>query len=211
MKKSIKTSLIVIALVFVACLAGLWWLSSRPAELDETLGPAVSDTSLGPSFEVRVIMPRAGLPLGGILPDALVKKLDGTPRELRFDHASSGARIVSVAADRLELSADGWNLLIETDAQGQIAPATHLVFPIGLGGRDVSLNCRPADRPNGYLRTATRAGSGGIAGRFVVELTNCKNAESGKTVEWPPAALTVRGNVVGPPPAPGPSQAPAPK
>ncbi len=199
MKTSMKTSLIIIALGVLACLACLVWLGSRGDEPDEPVGVSVSDTSRGPSFEVRVVMPRSGLPLGGILPDALVEKLDGTPRELRFDHTSRGARIGSVENDRLELRADGWALFIETDGEGAIAPGTHLVFPLGLGGTRVRLDCRPADRAIGYLRTTTRAGSDELDGRFLVELATCKNAESGKATNWPPAALTVRGSFEGPP------------
>lgn len=188
-----KTSLIIIALALIACLV---WFGSRP---DEPVAESVSDTSRGPSFEVRVVVPRTGLPFGGILPDALVEKYDLTPRELRFDHTSRGARIGSVGHDRLELRADGWALFIETDGEGRITPGTHLVFPLGLGGRRVRLDCRPADRATGYLRTTTRAGSDEIGGRFLVELATCKNAESGKTTNWPPAPLTVRGSFVGPP------------
>jgi hypothetical protein len=202
MKKSIKTSLIIIALALLACLVWLVWLGSRPDEPDETVAESVSNTSRGPSFEVRVVMPRLGLPLGGILPDSLVKKFDGTPRELRFDHTSRGAQIVSVGPDRLELRADGWDLFIETDGEGRVAPGTHLVFPLGLGGRQVRLSCRPADLATGYLRTTTRAGSDHLGGSFLVELATCKNAESGKAIEWPPAALTVRGSFVGPPQRP---------
>jgi hypothetical protein len=199
MKTSMKTSLIIIALALLAGLVGLVWLGSRPDEPDELVGESVSDPSRGPSFEVRVVMPRGGLPLGGILPDWLVKKLDGTPRELRFDHTSPGAKIGSVGHDRIELSADGWELFIETDGEGRVAPGTHLVFPTGLGGRQVRLNCRPADPSTGFLRTTTRAGSDELGGRFLVELAICKNAESGKTTNWPPAPLTVRGSFVGPP------------
>ena len=108
--------------------------------------------------------------------------------------------IGSVGHDRLELSADGSDLFIETDGEGRVAPGTHLVFPTGLGGRQVRLNCRPADRATGYLSTTTRAGSDELGGRFLVELAICKNAESGKTINWPPAPLTVRGSFVGPPP-----------
>ena len=197
MKKSMKTSLIIIALVVVACLACLVWLGSRP---DNPVTESVSDTSRGPSFEVRVVVPRGGLPLGGILPDWLVKKYDLTPRELRFDHTSPGARSGSIEHNRLELSADGWELFIETDGEGRVAPGTHLVFPLGLGGRRLRLNCRPADRANGFLRTTTRAGSDALDGRFLVELATCKNAESGKATNWPPAALTVRGSFAGLPP-----------
>lgn len=192
-----KTLLIIIALALVACLV---WLVSRPDEPDEpdeSVGASVSDTSRGPSFEVRVVMPRSGLPLGGILPDWLVNKLDGTPRELRFDHTSSGAKFGSAEHDRIELRADGWNLFIETDGEGRITPGTHLVFPLGLGGRRVRLDCRPADPANGHLRTATRTGSDELDGRFLVELATCKNAESGKATNWPPAPLTVRGSFAG--------------
>jgi len=202
MKKSIKTSLIIIVLALVACLACLVWLVSRPDEPDELVGESVSDTSGGPSFEVRVVMPRLGLPFGGILPDALVKKFDGTPSELRFDHTSRGAHIVSVAPDRLELRADGWALLIETDGEGRITQATHLVFPLGLGGRRMNLDCRPAERANGYLRTTTRAGSDDLGGSFLIELATCKNAESGKTTNWPPAPLTISGSFKGRPQRP---------
>jgi hypothetical protein len=200
MKKSIKTSLIIVAAALLAGLAWLVWLKSRPNALDETAGDRLLDTSQGPAFEVRVIVPRGGLPLGGILPDWVVKKHHLTPRELQFDDSSPGARIGKVEHDRLELSADDWEFFIETDGEGQVAPETHLVFPTGLGGRQVRLNCQPADRATGYLRTAARAGPDELSGRFFVELATCKNAESGKTINWPPAPLTVRGLFVGPPP-----------
>lgn len=192
-----KISLIMIALALLACLAWLVWLRSRPDEPDEPVGASVSETSRGPSFEVRVVMPRGGLPLGGILPDWLVKKYDLTPRELRFDYTSPGAKSGSIEHNRLELTADGWELFIETDGEGRITPGTHLVFPLALGGRHVRLDCRPADRATGYLSTTTRAGSDDLGGRFLVELANCKNAESGKTINWPPAPLTVRGSFEG--------------
>jgi hypothetical protein len=196
MKTSMKTSLIIVAL---ALLASLVWFGSRRHESDEPVEASVSETSGGPSFEVRVVMPRGGLPLGGILPDWLVKKYDLTPRELRFDHTSPGAIIGSIEQNHIELSADGWNLFIETDGDGRVAPGTHLVFPLALGGRQLRLDCRPADRATGYLSTSTRAGSDALGGRFLVELATCKNAESGKTINWPPAPLTVRGSFVGPP------------
>jgi hypothetical protein len=201
MKKSSKTSLIVIVVAVLAGVACLVWLVSRP---DPPVADSVLDTTGGPAFEVRVVMPRSGLPLGGILPDSIVKKLDGTPRELRFDHTSSGALIGSVRPDRLELRADGWDLLIQTDGEGRITPGTRLVFQLGLGGRQVKLSCQPADPATGYLRTTPRAGSDDLGGRFVVELAACKNTESGKTTNWPPAPLTVSGSFVGPSQRPSP-------
>ena len=198
MKKSVKTSLIIIALALVAGFAFIVWLGSRPAQPVEPVGESVPGTSRGQSFLVRVVMPRLGLPFGGILPDALVKKFDGTPRELQFDHTSHGAQIGSVGHNRLELRADGWDLFIETDGEGRVAPGTRLVFPLGLGGSQVRLSCRPADRATGYLSTITRAGSDELGGSFLLELATCKNAESGKAIEWPPAPLTVSGSFVGP-------------
>jgi hypothetical protein len=190
MKKLLKRSLIIIAVALLAGLAGLIWLGSRP---DDPVSEAVLDTSRDPAFEVHVIVPRAGLPLGGILPDSLVKKYDLTPRELKFDHTTPGAKTGRAEPNHLELSADGWELLVETDAEGRVAPGTHLVFPTGLGGKKLRLNCRPADSANGYLHTTARAGSGELDGGFLVELVTCKNAESGKMTNWPPRALTVRG------------------
>ena len=205
MKTSTKTSLIIIALAVVAGVASLVWLRSRSHEPVELAGESVLDASHGPAFEVRVVMPRSGLPLGGILPDWFVKEVDGIPSELRFDHTSSGAEIGSVAPNRVALSADGWDLFIETDGEGRITPGTRLVFHLVLGGRQVKLRCRPADSAVGYLKTTTRAGSdqrSGLDGRFLVELATCTNDASGKTTNWPPAPLTVSGSFVGLPQRP---------
>ncbi len=52
-------------------------------------------------------------------PNALLQILiKRHPGELRFDHTSNGARIGSAKHDRIEISADGWNLFIETTARG---------------------------------------------------------------------------------------------
>lgn len=187
MKTSMKTWLIIIALALLACLVVL---RSRP---DQPVAANVSDTSRGPSFEVHVVKPLSARPLFGLL--GLLGLLpDG---ELRFDHTSRGAEIRSVGHDRLELSAEGWELFIEIDGEGRVAPGTRLVFPLELGGRQVKLRCRPADPGIGHLQTTTRAGSDELGGRFLVELATCQNAESGKAIEWPPAPLTVRGSFEG--------------
>jgi hypothetical protein len=185
-----KTSLIIITL---ALLAGLIVLG---LQRDEPVASNVSDTSRGPSFEVHVEKPRLARFLFGILPTKLEEKLfkDG---ELQFDNASRGAKIGSVGHDRLELSADGWDLFIKTDGKGGVAPETRLVFPIKLAERQRTLRCRPADGASGYLHTTTRAGSDELDGRFLVELATCQNAETGKVIEWPPAPLTVRGSFEG--------------
>ena len=194
---SIKTLLIIIGLALLACLVVLVLVmrKSRPNEPD--LMASVSDASRGPSFEVRVVMPRLGLPLAGILPDALAKKLDATPSEMAFDHTSPGAQVGSVDNDSLELSAEGWDLSIETDAEGRIISGTRLLFQLPLGGRQVRLDCRPANPAIGYLRTTTRAGSAPLNGRFQLQLATCKNVDSGKTTNWPPAPLTLNGSFAG--------------
>jgi len=193
MKTSMKTSLIMIALALLVCLV---WLVLRP---DEPITPSVSDPSRSPSFAVNVEKPRLARFLFGILPTKLEAKLfgNGGYLETAFDHASRGAKIGSVGHDRLELSADGWDLLIETDGEGRVGPGTRLVFPIELAERQRTLRCRPADRATGYLHATARAGSDVLDGRFLVELATCENAETGMVIEWPPAPLTVRGRFEG--------------
>ena len=182
-----KKSLIIIALALIAGLIALIFRPSDPVSID------VSDATRGPSFEVRVDKPRIARPLFGILPTKLEEKILGVG-ELRFGNGSRGAKIVSFGHDRLELSADGWDLFIETDGKGGVAPGTRLVFPIELAERQRMLRCRPADGASGYLRTTTRADSNELDGSFLIELATCEDAETGKDIAWPPAPLIVRGN-----------------
>lgn len=207
-----KTSLIIIALALLVGIACLVWLVSRPD------APSVSGTSQGQSFEVNVEKPRMDRFLGGILPTGLEAKIIGG--ELRFDNTSRGAKIGSVGQDRLELGADGWDLLIETDGKGGIAPGTRLMFPIEIAEKKWTLRCRPADRALGYFDAATRpsmsqskssevlnGGSDVLDGRFLIELAKCEDAETGKILDteaggnpgdaWPSQPLTLRGSFAG--------------
>ena len=212
MKKSIKTSLIVIALALVAGVACLAWLLSRPDDLDRPVAESVSKTTEGTAFEVSVERPRMDRFLGGILPTALEERLIGGA--LRFNHASRGARMGRVEQNRVELFADGWDLLIETDGEGRVAPGTRLVFPMEIAEVERTLRCRPADRAVGHLHTTTRAGSNVIDGSFLIELAKCENAETGKILDteaggnpgdaWPSSPLTLRGSFVGPATSPSP-------
>lgn len=209
-----KTSLVIIVLVLLACLV---LIGSRP---QEPVAASVSESSRGPSFEVRVVFPRLNRPLAGILPESFVARRGGIPREVRFDHASRGAEIGSVGPDRLELRAEGWDLSIETDGEGRVAPETYLELPIDRSDGVWRLRCRPgssrpgalwrwlprsasADRAPDDLRTTTRAGGGEQDGSFLFELATCENAESGKAVEFPAAPLTVSGSFEGLPHGPG--------
>jgi len=199
MKSSMKVSLVIIALALLVCLAGLLWFVSRPNET------VVSKTSGGPTFEVNVEKPRMDRFLGGILPTAVEAKLIGG--ELRFDHASRGAKVGSVGPDRLELKAEGWDLLIETDGKGGIAPGTRLVFPIEIAEKKWTLRCRPADRAVGYFNANTRAGADVLDGRFLIEIAKCADAETGEILDteaggnpgdaWPSQPLTLRGSFAG--------------
>jgi hypothetical protein len=183
-------------------LVSLVWIVWRPGVPDAASTPG---TSLSPSFEVHVEKPRMDRFLGGILPIKVEERLMGG--ELRFNHASRGAKIGNVGHDRLELSADGWNLLIETDGKGRVAPGTRLVFPMEIAEVRWTLRCRPADQAVGYLQATTRAGSDVLDGRFLVELAACENAETGKILDteaggnpgdaWPSSPLTLRGSFNG--------------
>jgi len=180
----VKTSFIVIALAVLACLVVIG------LRRDEPVAAGAPETARGPSFEVDVVKPRSAMPLFGILPPELF----GIPAHVGFDQSSRGAEIGRVGRDRLELSADGWDLSIEIDGEGRVAPGTRLVFPLALGGKERVLRCRPGDPPVGYLRTTTRAGAGELSGAFLVKLATCENVETGKLIEWPPRALTLVGS-----------------
>ena len=147
MKTFMKTSLIIAAVALLACLV---WLSvvlrSRP---DEPVAASRSETTRVPSFEVHVDKPRLARFLFGIIPTKLEAKLFGNGGYLNteFDHASRGAKIGSVGHDRLELSADGWDLLIEADGEGGIAPRTGLPCPPGYTGSERVERLAPHRQP----------------------------------------------------------------
>jgi hypothetical protein len=200
MKKPLKILLGIIAVAMLVCIV---WLILRPGD---PAGRGGSDTSRGPTFEVRVDKPRMDRFLFGILPTRIEERLSGGG-ELRFGHASRGAKIGDAGHDRLDLSADGWNLFIETDGAGRVAPGTRLVFPIEIAEKRWTLRCRPADTAVGYLHAATRAGSDVLDGRFLVEFAACADAETGKILDteaggnpgdaWPSEPLTVSGSFEG--------------
>lgn len=161
---------------------------------DDPRAPSGAAPPAGPSFEVLVVKPRSARPLFGILPDGIFGL---PPSVLRFDHASPGAEAVVVEPGRLEFRAEGWHLRVEIDGDGGIAPGTRLMFPLELAERDLTLCCRPADRAAGHLRTTPRSGSDQLDGDFLIQLATCENAATGKVIEWPPSALTVRGRFAG--------------
>jgi hypothetical protein len=144
-----------------------------------------------PAFEVEVVKPRSARPLLGILPKSLEDSLvEGG--ELRFDQTSLGAHAGWVGERRLELGAEGWQIHLEIGAEGEIASASYLRFPMIFAGKLRRVLCRPEAEPRGFLRTDPSQ-AGELDGSFVVKLVDCYNDESGKKMNWPPAALTARG------------------
>jgi hypothetical protein len=189
--KKIVVIIISLALLLAAVVA-LRWRSEKP------IGSSVSETarlSGGRAFEVQVEMPAFN---SGRAPWEIPGVILGYDRGPRFDQASPGAQVGKIAPDHIELRADGgWEILIETDAEGRLAQSTHVAFPVKLGGRPLKFNCRPADPTVGYLHTTARPDSDELEGEFQLEIAICKNAVSGKTAAWPYRPLKVRGNFAG--------------
>ena len=185
-----KLLIIIIALVLLGGFAVLLrWRRDRQIAVSH------ANATNGPAFEVSVEAPM----LNGRPPWEVPGVILGlSERGPKFDQTSSGAKVLNVGSDRLELNADGgWNIFISADGEGRIASGTHLQFPIKLGGRPLIFDCRPADHPSGHLITRTRANSGEIDGSFVVDVVTCMNAKSGKTAAWPYEPLTIRGSFSG--------------
>lgn len=186
--KKILVLIISLALL-LACIVVLRLRRGNP------IGPSVSETSRlieGPAFEVQVEMPAFN---SGRAPWEIPGVILGYDHGPRFDQASPGAQVGKIAADHIELSADGgWDILIETDSEGRLTKGTYVAFPVKLGGRPLKFDCRPADLSVGYLHTNARPGSDELDGSFKLEVAICKNAVSGKTAAWPYRPLKVRGN-----------------
>jgi hypothetical protein len=211
-KLSIKI-LLSVALVLLIGLAGLIYLISRRNHI---IGPSSSDPSGAPSFAVNVERPRMDRPFAGILPSGLEGYLFG---ELRFDHASRGAKVGRVDPNHIELNAEGWDLLIETDGEGRVTPETRLLFPIEIANVQWTLRCRPASPAVGYLNATKRPSASELKtsaesktsevldGRLLIELARCEDAKTGKTLDteaggnpgdaWPSSPLTLRGSFAG--------------
>ena len=146
-----KLPIIIIAMVLLT--GGAVLLRWRRERVSASQVSAANATGR-PAFEVRVERPifngaRPPWELPGVL-------LGLSERGPKFDQTSSGAKVINIGKDRLELNADGgWNIFIVADGEGRIASETHLQFPIKLGNRPLNFDCRPADHPSGHLITNT--------------------------------------------------------
>ncbi len=183
--------ILIVIVVLVVLLASLFLLRRRRRE---PAAPIASQNPSAVSFEVLVDQGTRDRPPWQI-PGILFGSREPGPR---FDQSSLGARIGNVDSNRLELSAEGgWDLAIETDSQGHLTSATHVAFPIELGGRPLRFICRPADPPNGYLAITNAPGSTELDGNFALEVTRCINAVSGKTAQWPASPMRIHGSFKG--------------
>ena len=188
-----KILVISIALaLLLACIVALRLRRDKP------VGPTRSETSRligGPAFEVQVELPAFN---SGRAPWEIPGVIFGHDRGPRFDQASPGAQVGKITPNHIELRSDGgWDLLIETDGEGRLAEATHVAFPVKLGGRPLKFICRPKDPSLGHLQITARSDSDQFEGSFELEVAICKNAVSGKTAAWPYQPLRVHGNFAG--------------
>ena len=184
--RSKKTLLIILGLaLLLGCVLVLRFRRER-----RVTQPA-PQTSEGPWFEIAVEAPVFNSRPPWEIPGVILGTRERGPK---LNQNSPGVRIGNITSHRFELSAEGgWDFLIETDSEGRLTPATHIAFPIAIGGTPHKFNCRPADPPVGYLDTKG-ADSGEIEGSFAVEVMRCINVRSGKTAQWPYSPLPVRGN-----------------
>ena len=159
----------------------------RPDRPDPAIVPA---SSTGPAFVVQIIRPRLGLPLGGVLPPELF----GLDARLGFESTSEGADIRSVSPSRIELAADGWELLLVLDSDGRVTPESQVVFDIMFEERLRRVRCRPDDHSVGTLNMVMLEESGELAGTFDIELARCEDAETGTPLGWPPKPFILHGS-----------------
>lgn len=190
MKQDSKRSPLSIPLALLAALVVFVGFSLVMYRPDRALPSLVPGSSSGPAFTVQVIRPRSALPLGGLLPPSLFG-LDG---RLEFDSTSAGASSGSVGPRRLELSAEGWQLVLVLDAQGRVSPETQVVFPLEFQERPRRVRCWPGDPVVGTFSSTTLEESGELSGRFDIELPRCEDAQTGKPLGWPQSPLLLHGS-----------------
>ena len=181
-------AVILLGLIVAIVLAiGLSLALYRPDRPVATIAPG---SSSGPSFVVQMIRPRLGLPLGGIVPPQVF----GQEAHLGFASTSEGARVVVVGPGRIELGADGWDLVLAFDGKGVVTAATQIVFELEFEGRKRRVRCRPGSAAAGQLNIASSIGAGGPSGSFDIELARCEDVESGQSLGWPPKPFILHGS-----------------
>ena len=169
------------------------WIVSRPV-----IGRPVGDESQDfrrTAFEVKVEWPRMDRSLGGRDPSPGSEENNRGP--LRFNHASRGARISSVATNRLSCAEGGdYGSRQRGRSIAKGAPG----FPDG--DREKNIRCvRPRCAVGNRTPHEERLH---FRRSFVGELDRCENAEKGRSEQkrsnpgeaWPSSAAHLRGIVV---------------
>ena len=156
---------------------------------DSPLPKIPTGTSSEPTFVVQVIRPWEGLPFGGLLPPELL----GVDARLGFDSATEGAKY-RIGEERIELSADGWELTLVFDMDGRVTAETEIVFKLVFEDRNRTVRCRPGDLTIGKLKIDKLEETGELSGYFDIELSNCEDAETGKPLGWPPRPFVLHGS-----------------
>lgn len=189
-KQNRKPSLFYFARLLLAVFALVVFLLLvfyRPDRPVATIAPA---SSSGPAFVVQVVRPRLGLPLGGLLPP----RFFGIDAHLGFDSTSNGAKIRSVGPKRIEFGADDWDLVLAFDGEGRVTSQTQVVFDLVFEDRLQRVRCRPGEPAVGALNIDTLGESGELSGSFDIELARCEDAETGRSLGWPPKPLILHGS-----------------
>src|SRR5690349_1368371 len=74
--------------------------------------PVPLSASTGPAFAVQIWRPvMAGRPIW----DAPAAMFGLSDREMRFDQTTAGAKVGKVSPNHLELNADGWQVIVNTN------------------------------------------------------------------------------------------------
>ncbi|MCG8456999.1 MAG: hypothetical protein MI919_12020 [Holophagales bacterium] len=190
MTHSRKSSWILLPLGLLAGFAFIVCFSLIVYRPDRPVATIVPGSSSGPAFVAQIIRPRLGLPVGGIVPPQLF----GLEAHLGFDSKSAGASIGSVGPRRLELGADGWDLVLVLDADGRVTSGTEVVFELLFEEHLRRLRCRPGDPTIGTLDTAALADPDELSGSFHIELARCEHADTGRPLGWPTKPLVLHGS-----------------
>lgn len=156
---------------------------------DSRVANLVPGTSPGPAFVVQVIRPRLGLPAAGLIPPHLVG-LDG---HLGFHNDSPQAAIRKFTPGRIELAAEGWDLVLVHE-NGKLMAGTEVTFTMVFEERPRRVRCRPADPAVGQVTLLQLDDRNEWAGTFEMELEHCDDYETGQPLGWPPSPLILHGS-----------------
>lgn len=185
-----KPSLLYMALVVLAGFVSVICVLLAVYRPDSPVPTIVPASSSGPAFVVQIVRPRAGLPLGGLLPPGLF----GVDAHLGFDSNSAGAAVGSVGVRQIELSSDEWELLLVVDGEGRVSSKTEVVFNLVFEERPRRVRCRPGNPVTGTLTTVALKEAGELSGSFDIELAVCEDAETGAPLGWPAQPLVLHGS-----------------